>query len=209
MTNPWEQRWMEGKTRWDVGRSPPILEQLVESGSLPNGRAMVPGAGAGYDVLTLATPERTVLGLDVAPTAVDRFEKLRRETKVPEGQARVALVDFFTVHAALLGGPFDLIWDYTFLCAIDPSMREAWAEQMERLLAPQGELVTLIFPVTDFHPTRESPGEGPPYPMRPELVRELLSGRFEPTVLEPVAKSHPGREGMEWLGRWRKVSRPR
>jgi hypothetical protein len=205
MTDAWEQRWIEGRTRWDQGRSSPILQGLVDSNSLPNGRALVPGCGAGWDVFTLATPERSVLGLEVAPTAVERFEKLRHELKVPDDRARIALADFFTLHPALAGGPFDLVWDYTFLCAIEPAKREAWARQMWGFVAPGGELVTLIFPVTSFHPTREEPGEGPPYPMHPELVRELLAGRFEPTVLEPVAHSNPGREGMEWLGRWRRV----
>ncbi|MGA9523530.1 MAG: methyltransferase [Myxococcaceae bacterium] len=207
MTNPWEQRWMEGRTGWDAGGSAPILQDLVAGGTLPNGRALVPGCGAGYDVLTLATPERTVLGLEIAPTAIERFESLRRARGTPQDRVRVAAADFFALHPALIGGPFDLVWDYTFLCAIDPSMREAWARQMEQFVRPEGELITLIFPVTGPRPTRDNPGEGPPYPMHPELVRELLAGRFEPTVLEPVARSHPARQGKEWLGRWRRSGR--
>ena len=205
MSNPWEQRWAEGRTGWDQGASAPVLQALVAGGSLPKGRALVPGCGAGYDVLTLASPERTVLGLEIAPTAIQRFEKMRQERGVPQEQARVASADFFSMDPALIGGTFDLVWDYTFLCAIDPSRRDEWAAQMERLVKPEGELVTLIFPVVEPRPTRERPGEGPPYPMHPELVRELLARRFEPTVLEPVARSHPARQGREWLGRWRRI----
>ncbi len=201
--NEWEARWREGRTGWDRGRSAPALVSVVERGELPDGRALVPGCGAGYDVLTLASPERQVLGLDIAPTAVSRFSALRSSAGVPEERARVEVADFFTFDP----GPerFSLIFDYTFLCALPPSRRAEWAERVDELLAPAGELLTLIYPVLPgVMPSVSEPGEGPPYPMHPEHVRDLLAGRFEPFVLEPLAHSHPERQGKEWLGRWRR-----
>lgn len=38
----WEKLWVEGKTLWDLGEATPIVVQLCETGSLPNGRALVP-----------------------------------------------------------------------------------------------------------------------------------------------------------------------
>lgn len=195
----WEQAWREGRTGWDAGVSPPALEELVAGGQLPPGRVLVPGCGAGYDVLTLATAERTVVGLDVAPSAARRFESLRAARGIPEERARVETADFFVYEPE---APFDLIWDYTFLCAIEPSMREAWAEKVDRLLGPGGELVTLIFPAVDEPPR----GVGPPHPLQPAHVRRLLEPRWSAVELRPVLHSHPGREGMEWLGRWRRRS---
>lgn len=192
----WEQAWKEARTPWDAGASPPVLAQLVRSGTLPTGRALVPGCGAGYDVLTLASPERVAIGVDLAPTAAARFEQLRAQRGIPASQARYEVVDFFEYAPE---APFDLIWDYTFLCALDPRQRDAWADRMDRLLAVDGELLTLIFPVVD-----RSPDQGPPYPMTPRLVQELLAGRFEATELQPVATSHSSRLGKEWLGRWRR-----
>lgn len=32
-----------------------------------------------------------------------------------------------------------------FFCALDPSLRVAWAETVNRLLKPDGELLTLIY----------------------------------------------------------------
>lgn len=193
----WEDAWREGRTGWDAGGSPPALIELVESGTLPTGRALVPGAGAGYDVLTLASAERAVVGLDLAPTAVERFTALREERGVSETRARVEVADFFAYEP---DAPFDLMWDYTFLCAIDPSERRAWADRVDALLAPGGELVTLIFPATEKPPR----GEGPPFALPPREVRALLEPRFTPFVFEPVSRSHPGREGMEWIARWRR-----
>ncbi|HJL17393.1 MAG TPA: methyltransferase domain-containing protein [Sandaracinaceae bacterium LLY-WYZ-13_1] len=193
----WEKAWREGRTGWDAGASPPVLEELVRRGELPAGRALVPGCGAGYDVFTLATEERRVVGLDLAPTAARRFEALREARGVPAERASIVVEDFFAYEPE---APFDVVWDYTFLCAIDPSVRADWARKVESLLAPEGELVTLIFPAVDEPPR----GEGPPHPLRPEHVRELLEPRFEAVELRPVDRSHPGREGMEHLGRWRR-----
>jgi hypothetical protein len=41
-------------------------------------------------------------------------------------------------------GTFDVIYDCTFLCAIQPEMRQQWAAQHAALLKPDGELVTLM-----------------------------------------------------------------
>jgi len=196
----WQRAWEEGRTPWDAGGSPPILEQLVDDDALPTGRALVPGCGSGYDVLTLARhPDRSVLGIDLSPIAQDRFAALRDAAGLPRERARVAVADFFADR--LSEEPLDLVWDYTFLCALEPEARPAWAARMDEILAPGGELVTLIFPV---HPKPLNPG-GPPYPMTPELVRGLLEPQgFEPRTLEPVARSHPARQGKEWLGRWRR-----
>jgi hypothetical protein len=199
MSTRWEDAWREGRTGWDAGRSAPILETLVREGTLPEGRALVPGCGAGYDVLTLASPARTVIGLDVAPTAAERFAALREAAGVPEAQARVEVADFFAYTPET---PFDLVWDYTFLCAIEPHQREGWVERMDALLAPGGELVTLIFPATEEPPF----GPGPPHPLPPETVRALLAPRFLPVALHPIEESHPGRQGLEWLGRWKRAS---
>lgn len=175
-----------------------MLNDLVSQRSEPVERAFVPGCGSGYDVFTLTRAARRVVGLDVAPTAAERFAAVRREQGISEDRAVLHVDDFFTFDPE---APFDLIWDYTFLCALEPERRGDWGRRMAELLADDGELWTLIFPV---HPEPMNPG-GPPHPMTPELVRELLEPAFTAVVLEPVTESHPGREGKEWLGRWRKA----
>lgn len=197
----WEDAWREGRTRWDAGQSPPILEALVASGTLPSGPAVVPGCGSGYDVFTLARePARTVLGLDLAPTAKTRFETVRAELGVDASQAEIHLADFFD-FAATTDRRFQLAWDYTFFCAIDPAQRPTWVDSMHRLLAPDGELVTLLFPATDG-----DPASGPPYPIPPAIAQPIIETRFTLTELTPVTESHPGREGKEQLARWRPKS---
>ena len=196
----WQEAWREGRIPWDAGKAAPTLVELVEAKDLPTGRALIPGAGSGYDALALASPQRYAVGLDLASDARERFESLRRQESIPEEWAEMVVADFFDWQP---DKPFDVIWDYTFLCALEPEMRPQWAERVDELLAPGGELVTLIFPVLTQNDDRD-PLDGPPYPLSPQLVRDLLAPRFEAVYLEPATASHEGREGKEWLGRWRR-----
>ncbi|KAF3042088.1 hypothetical protein E8E12_001046 [Didymella heteroderae] len=53
---------------------------------------------------------------------------------------------------------FDIIYDYTFLCALLPSMRQDWAQRVSHLLSPTGMLICLEFPM--WKPLM---AESPPY----------------------------------------------
>ena len=73
---------------------------------------------------------------------------------------------------------------------------------MQRLLAADGELVTLIFPVKEYD-------GGPPYSMSPKLVRGLLepNGFAAKSSIEEVPKEKLARGtfAAEFLGRWRRT----
>jgi SAM-dependent methyltransferase len=201
----WREAWQEQNTPWDAGSAVPELEMLVEEGALPEGRALIPGCGSGYDVLALAGPDRRALGLDLAEGAAERFRRLRDERGVPAERADIATADFFEFEP---DEPFDLVWDYTFLCAIEPEQRERWVERIAEVLKPGGLLVTLIFPVARPGEGPVDPdGGGPPYRMTPDLVMNLLAGTFEKIELREARRSHEGRAGKEWVGRWRNCGR--
>ncbi|KAF7093682.1 hypothetical protein CFC21_096081 [Triticum aestivum] len=137
----WEKSWETGVTPWDLGKPTPIIEHLVKSGTLPKGRALVPGCGMGYDVVALASPERFVVGLEISNIAAEKAKQW--SSSLPNADWFSFLIaDFFKWRP---NEPFDLIFDYTFFCALDPSMRLAWAETVSRLLKPDGELITLIY----------------------------------------------------------------
>jgi len=62
---------------------------------------------------------------------------------------------------------------------------------MHSLLAGEGRLVMLLFPVVPDAPR----DQGPPYPLDPAEITQALSTDFERLALEPIATSHPGRAG--------------
>lgn len=196
--NGWEARWQTGETPWDAGAPAPALVALLADGdaAIPNGRALVPGCGAGYDVAALASADREVVGLDIAPSVEARFTEVQQAAGVAD-RTSLFVGDFF--GASL--GAFDVLYDYTFLCALDPSQRPAWGARAAELVRPGGEVISLVFPMVDPPPGYE----GPPWPLHPDDVASALGDRFELIDERDVTESHPGREGKERLLRFRRL----
>ncbi|KAE8356032.1 hypothetical protein BDV28DRAFT_154911 [Aspergillus coremiiformis] len=79
---------------------------------------------------------------------------------------RVSFVegDFFKLDwerqvSAEGGVQFYLVYDYTFLCALHPQMRPQWVARMGQLVAPDGVLICLEFPMYK-DPTHAGPAWG-------------------------------------------------
>ncbi len=156
-----------------------------------------------YDVIELSKCGFNAVGVDVSTSAVAAANSLSSTIAPSELKGGISyhIEDILSPSqsGAVRSKKYDFIYDYTFLCALEPSLRARWASTMKELLKPDGELLTLIYPLGDYE-------GGPPYAMSVGLVRGLLEGvGFEPFYLEQVvpAQSHPGREGREALGRWR------
>lgn len=202
----WEGMWAAGLqpgAAFDCQQCEPAFAELLAPGGAlagGTGRALVPGCGRGYAVASLAAAGYHTTGLELAASAVTAAQKYLNSVDGIATKWDVIEADFFT-HSPPSGG-YDLIYDCTFLCAIPPEAREKWADTMAQLLAPSGELVTLIFPVKDV------PYEGgPPYSMSTTLVRGLLETRgFFATALDEVPQNKLARGSFarEFLGRWKR-----
>mmetsp|Transcript_71602 Transcript_71602/g.202366 ORF Transcript_71602/g.202366 Transcript_71602/m.202366 type:complete len:275 (-) Transcript_71602:1803-2627(-) len=220
----WESMWARGLKAgqaFDASRTEPAFTVLIEGQGkdygwsaepLPTGRALVPGCGRGYAVASLVCEDRRVVGLEISPTAADAANAYLDSALSGSSResASIEIGDFFETEGL---GSFNLGYDCTFLCAIPPESRARWATKWAELLADDGELVTLIFPVKDggadpADTPLEGPGGGPPYAMSPRLVKELLEAAgFEQHTLEEVPKELGARSfAGEWIGRWRKAA---
>ena len=140
-----------------------------------------------------------MVGLDLSATAVraaeERLQGLAPELRPPPGSASFVCGSFFDLPTDP-AAQFDFVYDYTFLCALEPSVRGQWAQKMAELVAPGGTLLTLIFPIC------EKEG-GPPFKVSLQLYRELLEPvGFECRELDllPPELSHPGRDGTGAFG---------
>ncbi|XP_044498133.1 probable thiol methyltransferase 2 [Mangifera indica] len=196
-TSHWEKCWEEGATPWDLGKPTPIVVHLHQLGALPKGRALVPGCGTGYDVVAMACPERYVVGLEISDIAVNKAKEL--SSSFPNANYITILkADFFTWCPTEL---FDLIFDYTFFCAIEPEMRSVWAQKISNLLKPDGELITLMFPISDHV-------GGPPYKVSVSDYEEVLhSVGFQAASIVDNELAVGPRKGREKLGRWKRCPR--
>ncbi|MDX1334071.1 MAG: SAM-dependent methyltransferase, partial [Robiginitalea sp.] len=94
--------------------------------------------------------------------------------------------DFFEFNE----GPFDLVLEHTFFCALPPDLRPQYAEKMAGLLKKGGKLAGLLF---DFPLTEE----GPPFGGSREEYLRLFEPFFEIRILEEARNSIPPRAGRE------------
>lgn len=153
----WDRLWQDRVTPWDRSEASPALIELVQSGRISNllsqqsrgdpSNALIPGCGRGYDVVFLAKyfQDRglNVTGLDISSTAVDAAARYLTEQDSPAG-AQVLQGDFFSSETdQKWSNNVHLIYDYTFLCALDPSKRTDWAKTMAKFLVSGGILITL------------------------------------------------------------------
>lgn len=173
----WQGRYESGTTGWDRGSASPALETLIAGSAPPRGSVLVPGCGRGHEVVALAGCGWRVTGLDFAPAAVAAVrERLRQAGLV----ADVIEADMFRYEPA---EPFDVIYDQTCLCAIDPGCREEYERRLARWVAPGGSLLA-CFMQTDA-PT------GPPFGCPPDAMRRLFADERWQWPEELVPVPHP------------------
>ncbi|KAG8529465.1 uncharacterized protein KY384_006102 [Bacidia gigantensis] len=191
----WEALWADGSfIPWDRGLPNPALEDLLKDRQdligIPKEasdtagkrkKAFVPGCGKGYDVLLLSSFGYDAVGLEVSETALKRCLEERdkhgdkyavRDASLGAGKSNFVAGDFFSNEWTGSAGAeqFDLIYDYTFLCALPPSMRHQWALRMSHLLAPDGHLICLEFPLS------KNPNlGGPPFGLQSKVYVQHLA----------------------------------
>ena len=207
----WEKQWSANGglpvgAAFDAAQVEPALQDLIDLGVLPIGETLVPGCGRGYAVAALAEGgQRHVLGIDIAPTAVKAARAFLHEGG---HNGEVIEADFFESFPSERENFFSLGYDCTFLCAIPPEMRAAWAKAWHKLLKPGGELVTLVFPLRPGgpDPADSEPGSGPPFTLSLKLVRNLLEPLgFELIEAKDVAPDKVARGARcphEIIARW-------
>lgn len=205
--NGWEKHWAENNTPWDAGGPAPALEQFLmqwlKNHDPAKSRGLVPGCGRGYDVLRLAQAGIESWGLDIAPSVRPYFEAERARTDETTSRlSHLVIGDFLGGALDQVPALFDVVWDYTFLCAIDLDQRPIWKRRMLQWLAPNGTLATLLYPVVPGAPL----DVGPPFPLDPRAIERLLAPEFTLHELSAVSRSHPGREGKERLAIWRRAA---
>ncbi|KAE9445205.1 hypothetical protein C3L33_22895, partial [Rhododendron williamsianum] len=115
----WEKCWEQELTPWDLGQPTPVIVHLHQT-DMPNGKRhqqdmRTDDMTFGYDVVAIACPERYVVGVDLSDKAIKKAVEF--SSSLPNADYFTFLKeDFFIWHPTEL---FDLIFDYTFFCAIE------------------------------------------------------------------------------------------
>ena len=88
-----------------------------------------------------------------------------------------------------MSGQFDMIFEHTCYCAIDPERRAELIQTYTRLLAPDGQLMGVFF-VMDKH-------DAPPFGGTEWELRERLRKRYQFQFWGRWQHSVPARKGRE------------
>jgi SAM-dependent methyltransferase len=188
MPTDWESMYQSSETPWDKGAPSPALVDFLAENAV-TGRVLVPGCGFGHDVRALAAGGAEVIGIDIAPSAIEATAKIP-----PAGIERYELADLFNLPAHLRGS-FDWVWEHTCFCAIDPAQRAAYVDAVAGALKQGGQLLAVFY----LDPGQSGPDEGPPFEVSIAELDRLFLPRFKLVREFLPARAYPGREGREWL----------
>jgi SAM-dependent methyltransferase len=179
----WDKRYREQETGWDIGYPSTPLKNYIDQLQNKSVRILIPGAGNGYEAVYLAEQGFTnITIIDISSVLTTQLKQKINPQSYPA--IRILTGDFFDLEEE-----FDLIFEQTFFCAIDPSLRESYVKKMRSLLSGNGKLVGLLFN-RDFD-------ANPPFGGNKEDYRQLFEPQLRITKLEACYNSIPKREGTE------------
>ncbi len=184
----WEEHYKIGDTPWDKGEPSPGLVDYLDTRPL-TGRILVPGCGYGHDARAIAEAggsDASVLGIDTAPTAV-RGAKARNTLLNCEFE----LADFLVLPTAWKFA-FDVLFEHTLFCAIDPEQRGSYAAAAADCLKNSGIFLAVFY-------TQPECCDGPPFGCNTEELDALFSHNFHLLEEWVPRRAYAGRENRELM----------
>jgi len=156
----WENRYQGRKTGWDRGQSSPAIGHWFPSISPPPARILVPACGCGHEVVTLCEQGYVVTAIDFAPSAIETLNTKLHQKGLRADVIQADLLAWEPTQA------FDIVYEQTALCALEPALWHNYADRLYQWLTAEGILLGL-FMQTD----REG---GPPWHCAIESLKEVF-----------------------------------
>jgi len=187
----WNKRYVNDDFGWDIGEISEPLKQYFNQLTNKELKILIPGAGNAYEAEYLINQEfKQVYVLDFAKQALDNIKQ-----RVPQIHKQQLIEQDFFEHQ----GSYDLIIEQTFFCAIHPTLRKNYVNQMHQLLKPNGKLVGLLF--NDVLNT-----DKPPFGGSIEEYHALFSEKFHIKKMELCYNSIKPRENRELFINLQKIN---
>jgi SAM-dependent methyltransferase len=165
---------------WNMVEPPDLLVELVTSGWVEPCPTVDLGCGAGNQAVWLATLGFEVTGIDLSSRAIQLAENAARSRDVHCRFLVRSLLELFETseHA------YDFAYDWEVLHHIFPEEREAYADNVRRILNPGGKYFSVCFSEEDMgfgsgEKLRETPLGTTLYFSSEEELHDLFRPRFE------------------------------
>ncbi|MFC2045254.1 class I SAM-dependent methyltransferase [Chloroflexota bacterium] len=138
LTPQWDDRYRQGKPRWDTGITPPELVEVVEGGQVPAGHALDIGCGTGTNVIYLARHGFKVVGVDLSRIAIGKAK-----SKAKEAEGDVEFYSRDVLKIGMVGGvdiktKVDLALDIGCLHSIGVDNHQAYVAMLRRVMRDGG-----------------------------------------------------------------------
>ncbi|MBO9665852.1 MAG: methyltransferase domain-containing protein [Bdellovibrio sp.] len=181
----WSQIYKrEENPGWNLGEPAEALKDMIPRLKISRSRILVLGCGEGHDAALFAAAGHVVTAVDISPVALERAKKLYGHME-----------NLTFVEADLFNLPqnwdksFDVIFEHTCYCAINPELRQDLVKVWNRLLADGGHLMGVFFAFEKR--------QGPPYGGSEWELRQRLKSHYLPIFWGRWQKSVPNRQGKE------------
>jgi len=182
----WSTIYQTETPGWEMNQPTPILVDMLPRMKIPPSRVIVLGCGSGNDAAYFAEHGHFVTAVDISPEAIKRAkEKYQNLPNLKFVQA-----DVFKLPEEF-NESFDLVFEHTCYCAIDPQKRNDLVKTWRRLLHTEGHLLGVFF-------TMEKTGK-PPFGGSEWEIRERLKKGFQFIFWSRWQKSIERRNGKELL----------
>jgi SAM-dependent methyltransferase len=136
---PWDASYLNGPTPWDIGRPQAAIVRLASEGAFA-GAVLDAGCGTGENALHVAALGLSVLGVDVAETALS----IAREKAAARGlDADFAFAD--ALHLDRLDRAFDTVLDCGLFHSFDRDERRDYVASLAAVTRRGGNLYVLCF----------------------------------------------------------------
>ncbi|KHD88652.1 MAG: hypothetical protein OM95_07550 [Bdellovibrio sp. ArHS] len=169
---------------WNLGEPAEALKDMLPRLKIARSRILVLGCGEGHDAAFFATAGHFVTAVDISPEAIERAKK---------NYGHLSNLTF--LEADLFKLPrdfdqaFDVVFEHTCYCAINPAKRQDLVKVWNRVLVSGGHLMGVFF-------TFEK-RQGPPYGGTEWELRQRLKSSYHPIFWGRWQKSVPRRQGKE------------
>lgn len=180
----WQERYQNKQSFWELGAPAPALADMLPRMKWPKSRVLVLGCGSGHDAAYFAQQGHVVTAVDFATEALQSA----RAKYATLSNINWLQCDIFNLPPDFAGA-FDVVFEHTCYCAIDPIRRSQLVKTWLRCLAPRGHLLGVFF-VNDQL-------QGPPFGGSEWEVRERLRKHFNFRFWGRWRQSPTGREGTE------------
>jgi SAM-dependent methyltransferase len=172
---PWDASYHDGPAPWDIGRAQLTIVRLASEGGFA-GAVVVSGCGTGENALHLASRGLSVLGVDVAVTALAIARGKADERGI---EVEFAAADAFQLER--FGRRFETVLDCGLFHTFDRDERPGYVAGLASVTEPDGTLYVLCF-------SNDGPGTGP-HP----ISQEELTAAFNSSSGWNIAAIEPDR----------------